>query len=114
MALLLATTRVATTFHARDGQNVVATLVVARIIHRSHVELPFPLPNGIRAGTFDSRINLLKAATSLSRISRKRFSCTSMRATRSSKSSYSCRVGAASALATVPDKVANLALSLTG
>src|SRR6266567_1852403 len=43
-----------------------------------------------------------------------RFSCTSMRATRSSKSSYSCRVGAASALATVPDKVANLALSLTG
>ena len=34
MALLLATTRVATPFHARDGQNGVATLVVARIIHR--------------------------------------------------------------------------------
>jgi len=34
LSLFLATTRVATTFHARDGRNVVATLVVARRIHK--------------------------------------------------------------------------------
>src|SRR5512140_906702 len=43
---------------------------------------------GISAGTSDSRIRLLKAATSASITSCNRRSCTSIRATRSSNSSY--------------------------
>src|SRR6266567_5882468 len=67
---------------------------------------------GISAGTSDSRIRLLKAATSTSITSCNFRSCTSIRATRSSNSSYAWRAGAASAPAITAPRVASLVLSL--